>query len=74
MICTLALTSPDPKRLITVVVENKMLFESLCKYKDITSLKVNMSLILMNDKDFIVEREEVISLFDNDKKNLISIT
>ena len=56
---------PDPKRKISIVVDDKKLFEELCEFKDRNSFRGNMSVILIDLDEVGIKKEVFISYYDD---------
>lgn len=56
----------DPKRMVTMVVDDIELFEDICRYKGHNSYRGNLSVVLVDTEDVVVCKEEIIATFDED--------
>ena len=62
-----ATAETDPKRKISIVVDDEGLYDELCELRDHNSIKGNISAILLGSDSVQIEKEEFISFFDENK-------
>lgn len=74
LISRFALTKPDPKKMVSIIVDNPEVYEQLYKYKNHNSYRGNMSVILIDTTNVRVAKEVILSsYFDNETENVIKI-
>ena len=54
----------DSKRKVSIIIDDKDLFEELCKFKDHNSYKGTISVILFNPKEATIVKEEYLAFYD----------
>lgn len=62
-----AFLKADAKRKISVVVDNQLFFDEMCRIKDSNSYRGNLSVILIDTSKETIDREETICGFDETK-------
>lgn len=73
LISKFALITPSNKRKMSIVINDKELYEAICSYKGNIAYKGNLSVILIDENEIDIKNEDNIAYYGDENDKLLSL-
>ena len=73
LISKFALITPSNKRKMSIVINDKELYEAICSYKGNIAYKGNLSVILIDENEIDIKNEDNIAYYGDENDELLSL-